>query len=51
MSKKRKKFSLGEIKAGSMASKHQRNLAMPTIYEAILEMITNSDAAYEKIQG
>ena len=51
MSKKGKKFSLGEIKAGSMAIKHQRDLAMPTIYEAFLEMLTNSDDAYEKLHG
>ena len=51
MSKKRKRFNLGKITADSMAIKHQRDLAMPTIYEALLEILTNSDDAYEKLHG
>ena len=51
MSKKRIKTKLGKITADSMAIKHQRDLAMPTIFEALLEIITNSDDAYESLNN
>jgi hypothetical protein len=34
-----------------MAIKHQRDLAMPTIFEALLEILTNSDDAYESLNN
>ena len=37
MSKKRNKIKLGKITADAMAIKHQRDLAMPTIFEALQE--------------
>ena len=43
MSNKRKKTKLGKITADVMAIKHQRDLAMPTIYEALLEILTNCE--------
>jgi len=51
MSYKRKNINLGEITADKMAIKHQRELAMPTIFEALVEIITNSDDAYEKLNN
>lgn len=51
MSKKRKIRNLGNVTADVMAIKHARELAMPTIYEALLELLTNCDDAYEKIHG
>ena len=51
MSKKRKKTKLGKIIADVMAIKMQRDLAMPTIYEALLEILTNCDDAYESLNN
>ena len=51
MSKKRNKIKLGKITADAMAIKHQRDLAMPTIFEALLEILTNSDDAYESLNN
>jgi hypothetical protein len=51
MGKKRNKIKLGKITADSMAIKHQRDLAMPTIFEALLEILTNSDDAYESLNN
>ena len=51
MSKKRNKIKLGKITADTMAIKHQRDLAMPTIFEALLEILTNSDDAYESLNN
>ena len=51
MSNKRKKTKLGKIKADTMAIKMQRDLAMPTIYEALLEILTNCDDAYESLNN
>jgi len=51
MSKNNKIIELGEITADKMAIKHQRDLAMPSIFEALVEIITNSDDAYEKLHN
>jgi hypothetical protein len=51
MSKKNKIINLGDITANKMTIKFQRDLAMPTIFEALIEIITNSDDAYEKLHG
>jgi len=44
-------IQLGEITSKKMGIKFQRDLAMPTIFEALIEIITNSDDAYEKLNN
>lgn len=51
MKKNNKTIQLGDITADKMAIKHQRDLAMPSIFEALVEIITNSDDAYEKLNN
>lgn len=52
MSKKNKKI-IKKIKmqSGDMSIKYAREAAMPSIFEALVEIITNSDDAYEKLNN
>ena len=45
----RKPIRHGQMPADVMAVKTSREKAMPTIFEALIEIITNTDDAYENL--
>ena len=47
--KKSKKIRKDKMHMGDMGIKYAREAAMPTIFEAFVELITNSDDAYENM--